>query len=101
MKSEFEHILNYSAIDWIPYKNKRQTSGVKNYCIDGDSIWIEFKTNSIYLYNVKVTGDVVNEMIIIAPQGENLSSYINRITKERKKYVVKYILENGKWVKAT
>jgi hypothetical protein len=99
MKSDFPDILDYNSINWISYKNNSGKSGVKNFCTQPDSIWVEFK-DSIYLYNTEITGNVVNRMIATAPTGEKLSTYINQIGGDRKKYVVKYTLVDGVWKKA-
>lgn len=70
------------------YANRGGDSGVTSYEIDDDSIIIEFKDGSQYLYNDSSPGPAaVEEMKRLAQAGEGLNSYISRYV--RKNYAKK------------
>ncbi len=70
------------------YKNRSGESGVRAYSYDSDSISVQFKDGSIYVYNrVRPGFAVVNRMIELAESGIGLNSFIN--TYVRKNYARK------------
>jgi hypothetical protein len=67
----------------VPYANRGGNSGVRSYEIDDDSIVVEFKDESKYLYNYTASGKAhVEEMKRLANAGQGLNSYISRHVKK-------------------
>ncbi|MDN7676549.1 hypothetical protein QZM22_29730 [Burkholderia oklahomensis] len=67
-----------------PYKNLSGKSGVVAYEISTDSIEVEFKGSTLYLYNYIVPGQGdVEQMKRLAIAGFGLNSYINSYVGKR------------------
>ncbi|EJK9928084.1 hypothetical protein ACI5AD_001202 [Cronobacter sakazakii] len=65
------------------YQNRGGDSGIVGYEIRDDSIIVQFRDNSIYLYNLIRPGQVtVDHMKILAKAGQGLNSYINRTVRK-------------------
>ena len=70
------------------YKDLGGESGIRNYEMTQDSIKIEFKDGSLYLYNRKRPGlAAVMLMQKLAIRGRGLNSFIN--TNVQKQYAAK------------
>lgn len=70
------------------YKNLNGDSGVRAYEIGNDSITVEFKDGSAYLYNYTSAGSSnIEQMKTLAIAGSGLNSYINK--NVRKLYATK------------
>jgi hypothetical protein len=70
------------------YKNLSGDSVVVAYEIGSDSITIQFRDGSVYLYNYQSAGSSnVEHMKALAISGQGLNSFINRVVK--KKYASK------------
>ncbi|MDB4926440.1 hypothetical protein [Mucilaginibacter sp.] len=66
-----------------PYKTANQDTGVIAYETGKDSITIQFRDGSVYLYTNKSAGaDAIAEMKILAKKGEGLTTYINQHVRE-------------------
>lgn len=66
------------------YKNASGDSSVVAFEIAEDSITVEFKGGSVYLYTVASTGAAsIAEMKKLALAGRGLGSYIARVVKKR------------------
>ncbi len=66
------------------YMNLGGDSGVVAYEIGSDYIKVEFKDNSLYLYNYQSPGaSDVEHMKKLAIAGQGLNSYIGRVVKKR------------------
>ncbi|MFD1259025.1 hypothetical protein ACFQ3S_19635 [Mucilaginibacter terrae] len=66
------------------YKNQHGNSGVLAYEIGEDSIAIQFVRGDSYLYTYRKPGKTqVDQMKVLAAQGEGLSTYISRVVKGR------------------
>lgn len=71
-----------------PYKDIDGDSGVSAYDIGPDSITIQFKDGSIYLYNYASAGSsAIETMKQLAASGDGLNAYIN--TNVKKNYASK------------
>lgn len=67
-----------------PYKNQHGNSGVSAYEIGEESITIKFFSGDTYLYTYRKPGKAhVDQMKLLAEQGEGLSTYISRVVKGR------------------
>lgn len=65
------------------YQNLNGDSGVTRYEIGVDSIKVEFRDNSLYLYNYIAPGRMpVEEMKKMARAGSGLNSYISKYVKK-------------------
>lgn len=70
------------------YKNLGGDSGVVAFEVGPDSIKVQFRDGSIYLYNYQSTGkDNVEHMKGLAAGGVGLNSFISRVV--RKAYAAK------------
>ena len=70
------------------YKNLGGDSGVLAFEIGGDSIKVQFRDSSIYLYTNQSAGSQnIEQMKTLAIRGEGLNSFINRVV--RKSYASK------------
>ena len=66
------------------YLNRGGNSGVAFYSIESDSITVQFKDGSVYLYNYSSTSiSGVEHMKQLARNGVGLNSYISRVVKKR------------------
>lgn len=66
------------------YLNKGGNSSVANYSIEQDSITVQFKDGSAYLYNYFSTGVAgIEQMKRLAVNGKGLNSYISRFVRKR------------------
>jgi hypothetical protein len=71
------------------YKNLGGDSGVLAFELGGDSILVQFRDGSLYLYNYQSTGkDNVERMKKLALDGVGLNSFISRVV--RKSYAKKF-----------
>ena len=67
----------------IPYKNLGGQSNVIAYSTTSDSITVEFRDHSLYLYNYGSAGiDNITQMKALAANGCGLNSFINKIVKK-------------------
>lgn len=65
------------------YQNRGGDSGVVGFEIGDDSITIQFRDNSLYLYNSIHPGQVmVDHMKMLARAGQGLNSYISRTVRK-------------------
>ena len=70
------------------YKNLSGESGVKGYEIASDSITVEFKDGSAYLYTYASAGrEAIETMKQLAKGGTGLNAFIN--TRVKKNYAKK------------
>jgi len=70
------------------YKNLSGNSGVVAYEIGADSITVEFKDGTAYLYNDQSAGhENIEQMKLLARAGAGLNTFINQNAKEA--YAVK------------
>jgi hypothetical protein len=61
------------------YKNLSGDSGIESYDYDNDSILVNFKNGSSYLYNNSVTGAVrIQQMKQLADIGAGLGTFIKK-----------------------
>jgi hypothetical protein len=68
----------------VPYKNLGGDSGVIAYEIGPNSIKVQFRDGSIYLYDYTSPGmNDVEQMKNLAMRGEGLNSYISRVVRKR------------------
>jgi hypothetical protein len=59
-------------------------SGVAGYEIGSDSIKVQFKDGSVYLYtHASAGGGSIERMKELAAQGDGLNSYINKFVRTR------------------
>jgi hypothetical protein len=66
------------------YRNLGGDSGVVAYEIGDDSIMVQFRDGSLYLYNYQSAGrDNIEHMKELAVSGEGLNSFINRVVRKR------------------
>jgi hypothetical protein len=65
------------------YKNLGGNSGVVAYELGDNSIKIQFRNGSLYLYDDQSTGKDIEHMKKLAISGQGLSSFISRNVKER------------------
>ena len=66
------------------YKNLNGNSGIASFEIRHDSIVVQFKNHSTYLYNAQVTGrDHIEEMKKLAQSGQGLATYISRYVRDK------------------
>lgn len=65
------------------YQNRGGDSGVMSFEIGDDSITVQFRDSSLYLYNSFRPGQVmVDHMKILARAGQGLNSYISRTVRK-------------------
>ena len=67
-----------------PYKNLNGNSNVESYEIEADSITVKFMSGKwrYYLYTSQKPGaEIVEQMKVLAQQGQGLNSYITRVVK--------------------
>ena len=65
------------------YKNLGGDSGVVAYEIGNDSITVQFRDGSVYLYNNQSTGSSnIERMKSLAISGQGLNSFIGRVVKK-------------------
>ena len=65
------------------YKNRGGDSGVISFEISDDSITVQFRDKSLYLYNyIKPGQAVVEHMKALARAGKGLNSYISRTVRK-------------------
>ncbi len=65
------------------YKKADHDTGVIAYEIDRDSITIQFKDGSLYVYTAKSAGlRAISQMKTLAKKGEGLTTYINQHVRE-------------------
>jgi len=65
------------------YKNLGGDSGVKAYQIGDDSIKLQFRDGSLYLYNCQSAGrSNIEHMKELAIAGKGLNSFISRVVKK-------------------
>ena len=70
------------------YKNLGGDSNVIAYAIETQSITVQFRDNSVYLYtNGSAGANNIERMKELASNGQGLNSFINRVVK--KKYASK------------
>jgi hypothetical protein len=70
------------------YRNLNGNSDVLSYEIGRDSIEVEFRDGSLYLYNYATTGQtIVDHMKALAIAGSGLNSFISKTV--RKAYAAK------------
>jgi len=66
------------------YANRGRNSGVIGFELGDDSITVQFKDRSIYLYTYGSTGSFeIEQMKSLALYGQGLNSYIGRIIRKR------------------
>ena len=66
------------------YANRGGDSGVVAYQTSEDSITVEFRDGTVYLYNYEsTTKDVVEHMKLLAEQGQGLNAFITRNVGKR------------------
>jgi hypothetical protein len=66
------------------YNDRNQDSGVRAFELGEDSITVQFKDNSTYLYTSQSAGaDHLQAMKRLAENGDGLNSYINRFVRNR------------------
>ncbi len=66
------------------YKNRGGDSNVVAYEVGGDSIKVQFRDGSVYLYTYQSTGqDAIERMKALATAGHGLNSYITRFVRKR------------------
>lgn len=66
------------------YKNLNGNSGIIFFEIQNDSIVIQFKNHSTYLYNMQITGSKhIEEMKILARSGRGLATYISKYVRDK------------------
>ena len=67
-----------------PYRDWDHDSGVRAFEIGSDSITVQFKDGSKYLYTSLTPGrQEIEHMARLAQAGEGLNSYITKIIKRR------------------
>jgi len=67
-----------------PYKNRGGDSNVVAYEVATDSIKVQFRDGSVYLYTYQSTGqDAIERMKALATDGHGLNSYITRFVRKR------------------
>jgi len=65
------------------YQNRGGDSGIVAFEISSDSIIVQFRDNSLYLYNNIRPGEVtVEHMKGLAIRGQGLNSYISRSVRK-------------------
>ena len=65
------------------YANLGRDSGVVAYEITADSITVQFRDHSLYLYNFNRPGtEAVEHMKSLALAGRGLNSYISRVVRK-------------------
>jgi len=65
------------------YQNRGGDSGVVGFETGDDSITVQFRDNSLYLYNSIRPGQVtVDHMKMLARAGQGLNSYISRTVRK-------------------
>lgn len=65
------------------YKNRGGDSGVISFEISDDSITVQFRDKSLYLYNyIRPGKNDVDHMKALARAGKGLNSYISRIVRK-------------------
>jgi hypothetical protein len=65
------------------YQNRGGDSGVVGFEIGDDSITVQFRDNSLYLYNSIRPGQVtIDHMKMLARAGQGLNSYISRTVRK-------------------
>jgi hypothetical protein len=68
------------------YKNADRDTGVVAYEVGKDSITIQFRDGSLYLYTATSAGpSTISQMKTLAKKGEGLTTYINQHVKDRYK----------------
>ena len=66
----------------VLYNNNGGNSGVVAYEIGTDYICVQFSTSKVYTYNYISAGvENIEEMKILALNGEGLNSFINKYVK--------------------
>jgi hypothetical protein len=66
------------------YKNLGGSSGVAAFEVSNDSITVQFKDGSVYLYNYNSTGNRnIEHMKALAVAGQGLNSFIGRFVRKR------------------
>ena len=66
------------------YANLGSDSGIASYEIADESITVEFKNGSVYLYTYESAGPSnVEEMKFLAQAGEGLNAFINRTVRDQ------------------
>jgi hypothetical protein len=66
------------------YRNLGGNSGITAYKIEDDSIEVEFRGQSVYLYNYQKPGQKdVENMKKLAVSGQGLNSYISKYVRDR------------------
>lgn len=66
------------------YRNSGGDSGIVSYEIGSDSITVQFRDGSVYMYTSQSTGSGdIEEMKVLASSGEGLNSFINRRVRKR------------------
>jgi hypothetical protein len=70
------------------YKDRNNDSGVRAFELGDNSITVQFKDGSIYLYTTQSAGAAhIQAMKRLAENGDGLNSYINKLV--RKRYLTK------------
>lgn len=65
------------------YLNRGGDSGIIGYEIGDDSIIVQFRDNSLYLYNsIRPGQGTVDHMKMLARAGQGLNSYIGRAVRK-------------------
>ena len=71
----------------VRYRNLGGDSGVSAYEIGNDFIKVQFSDGFIYLYSYRKPGSIhVEQMKILAQNGNGLNSYINEKVKYKYEY---------------
>lgn len=71
----------------VRYRNLGGDSGVSAYEIGNDFIKVQFSDDSIYLYSYRKPGSIhVEQMKVLAQNGNGLNSYINKKVKYKYEY---------------
>ena len=67
-----------------PYENSNGSSGIVAYEIQREAVVVEFRHGGKYLYDYDTTGrELVEEMKVLALEGQGLATYINRNVRAR------------------
>ena len=75
--------FNLQVYEIEEYKNRGGNSGVIFFEINDDSTTVQFRDNSLYLYNYIRPGQVdVDHMKALARDGKGLNSYISRTVRK-------------------
>jgi hypothetical protein len=100
MDNSFTEILDIDNLPWETYKSSNASSGVLRYAIGSDFIWIEFQDLKVYRYSENSIGkSEIADMKRLAATGSGLSTFMNKQSKKRQQYEVRYEFKNGRYIR--